>query len=140
MAKDKSWGGYNVTRYEVVNGNIDLKQAIESSDNIFFARVALELGSKKFEKGMKKLGVGEDIPSDYPFYNAQISNKNLDNEILLADSGYGQGEILINPVQILSIYSALENNGNINAPHLLKDTKTKFEEKYYFQRKYQSIN
>ena len=49
----KDWGGYNVTRYEVVNGNIDLKQAIESSDNIFFARVALELGSKKFEKGMK---------------------------------------------------------------------------------------
>lgn len=53
MAKDKSWGGYNVTRYEVVNGNIDLKQAIESSDNIFFARVALELGSKKFEKAWK---------------------------------------------------------------------------------------
>lgn len=123
--KDKSWGDYNVTRYEVVNGNIDLKQAIESSDNIFFARVALELGSKQFEKGMKKLGVGEDIPSDYPFYNAQISNKDLDNEILLADSGYGQGEILINPVQILSIYSALENNGNISAPHVLKDTKNK---------------
>ncbi|QQC95100.1 PBP2a family beta-lactam-resistant peptidoglycan transpeptidase MecA1 [Mammaliicoccus sciuri] len=123
--KDKSWGDYNVTRYEVVNGDIDLKQAIESSDNIFFARVALELGSKKFEEGMKRLGVGEDIPSDYPFYNAKISNKNLDNEILLADSGYGQGEILINPVQILSIYSALENKGNVNAPHVLKDTKNK---------------
>lgn len=123
--KDKSWGDYNVTRYEVVNGDIDLKQAIESSDNIFFARVALELGSKKFEEGMKRLGVGEDIPSDYPFYNAQISNKNLDNEILLADSGYGQGELLINPVQILSIYSALENKGNVNAPHVLKDTKNK---------------
>lgn len=123
--KDKSWGDYNVTRYEVVNGDIDLKQAIESSDNIFFARVALELGSKKFEEGMKRLGVGEDIPSDYPFYNAQISNKNLDNELLLADSGYGQGEILINPVQILSIYSALENKGNVNAPHVLKDTKNK---------------
>ncbi len=123
--KDKSWGDYNVTRYEVVNGDIDLKQAIESSDNIFFARVALELGSKKFEEGMKRLGVGEDIPSDYPFYNAQISNKNLDNEILLADSGYGQGEILINPVQILSIYSVLENKGNVNAPHVLKDTKNK---------------
>ncbi|MDT0704135.1 PBP2a family beta-lactam-resistant peptidoglycan transpeptidase MecA1 [Mammaliicoccus sciuri] len=123
--KDKSWGDYNVTRYEVVNGDIDLKQAIESSDNIFFARFALELGSKKFEEGMKRLGVGEDIPSDYPFYNAQISNKNLDNEILLADSGYGQGEILINPVQILSIYSALENKGNVNAPHVLKGTKNK---------------
>ncbi len=59
----------------MVNGNIDLKQAIESSDNIFFARVALENRGKKFEKGMKKLGVGEDIPSDYPFYNAQISKQ-----------------------------------------------------------------
>ena len=86
-------------------------------------------------KRHEKLGVGEDIPSDYPFYNAQISNKNLDNEILLADSGYGQGEILINPVQILSIYSALENNGNINAPHLLKDTKKKFGRKILFPKK-----
>ncbi|WP_436858129.1 PBP2a family beta-lactam-resistant peptidoglycan transpeptidase MecA1 [Mammaliicoccus sciuri] len=133
--KDKSWGDYNVTRYEVVNGDIDLKQAIESSDNIFFARVALELGSKKFEEGMKRLGVGEDIPSDYPFYNAQISNKNLDNEILLADSGYGQGEILINPVQILSIYSALENKGNVNAPHVLKDTKNKVWKKNIISQK-----
>ncbi|MGT0202515.1 penicillin-binding transpeptidase domain-containing protein [Staphylococcus aureus] len=74
----------NVTRYEVVNGNIDLKQAIKSSDNIFFARVALELGSKKFEKGMKKLGVGEDIPSDYPFYHCSNLNKNLDNENIIS--------------------------------------------------------
>ena len=84
---------------------------------------------------MKRLGVGEDIPSDYPFYNAQISNKNLDNEILLADSGYGQGEILINPVQILSIYSALENKGNVNAPHVLKDTKIKSGRRTSFPRK-----
>ncbi|UXR45224.1 PBP2a family beta-lactam-resistant peptidoglycan transpeptidase [Staphylococcus simulans] len=123
--KDKSWGDYFVTRFQVVNGSIDLKQAIESSDNIFFAKVALALGSQNFEKGMKRLGVGEKIPSDYPFYEAQISNKNLQNEILLADSGYGQGEILINPIQILSIYSALENNGNIPSPHVLKKTKTK---------------
>lgn len=86
-------------------------------------------------KRHEKTRCWEDIPSDYPFYNAQISNKNLDNEILLADSGYGQGEILINPVQILSIYSALENNGNINAPHLLKDTKTKFGRKILFPKK-----
>lgn len=65
----------------------------------------------------------------------KFQTKNLDNEILLADSGYGQGEILINPVQILSIYSALENNGNINAPHLLKDTKNKVWKKILFPKK-----
>ncbi len=46
--KDASWGNYNITRFKVVDGNIDLKQAIESSDNIFFfARIALALGAKK---------------------------------------------------------------------------------------------
>lgn len=48
-----------VIRFKVVDGNIDLKQAIESSDNIFFARIALALGAKKFEQGMQDLGIGE---------------------------------------------------------------------------------
>ncbi|SCT12600.1 PBP2a family beta-lactam-resistant peptidoglycan transpeptidase MecC3 [Staphylococcus caeli] len=133
--KDESWGDYNITRFKVVDGKIDLKQAIESSDNIFFARIALALGAKKFEKGMKDLGVGENIPSDYPFYKAQISNSNLNNDILLADSGYGQGEILVNPIQILSIYSALENNGNIQNPHVLRETKSQIWKKSIISKK-----
>ncbi|HCU8276465.1 TPA: PBP2a family beta-lactam-resistant peptidoglycan transpeptidase MecC [Staphylococcus aureus] len=133
--KDASWGNYNITRFKVVDGNIDLKQAIESSDNIFFARIALALGAKKFEQGMQDLGIGENIPSDYPFYKAQISNSNLKNEILLADSGYGQGEILVNPIQILSIYSALENNGNIQNPHVLCKTKSQIWKKDIIPKK-----
>ena len=37
----------------------------------------------------------------------------------MADSGYGQGQILINPLHLASIYSAFSNDGNIIEPTLL---------------------
>ncbi|ARQ05749.1 PBP2a family beta-lactam-resistant peptidoglycan transpeptidase MecB [Macrococcoides canis] len=126
--RNASWGGYEVTRFEEVNGDIDLEKAIAHSDNIFFARATLDMGSEKFIKGMKALDIGRNIPSDYYFQKGQIANpeslkNNLKNEILLADSGYGQGEILISPVQILSIYSALINEGKMMKPKLFETTK-----------------
>ena len=41
------------------------------------------------------------------------------SETELADSGYGQGKILVNPIHLSSIYSALVNGGNMVKPYLL---------------------
>ena len=40
------------------------------------------------------------------------------NEKKLADSGYGQGDILVNPIHMASIYSAFANNGNMVKPYI----------------------
>ena len=40
------------------------------------------------------------------------------NEKQLADSGYGQGNILVNPIHMASIYSAFANNGNMVKPYI----------------------
>ena len=51
---------------------------------------------------------------------SQYSNtEGIKSEIQLADSGYGQGQILINPLHLASIYSAFSNDGNIIEPTLL---------------------
>ena len=43
---------------------------------------------------------------------SQISNKGkLDNEMVLADSGYGQGEVLMTPLDVSMSYSALSIMG-----------------------------
>ncbi|NYC92304.1 penicillin-binding transpeptidase domain-containing protein [Clostridium acetobutylicum] len=52
------------------------------------------------------------------------SNGSIKDDIQLADSGYGQGEVLMNPVQLASIYTAFVNNGNIVAPYLNSDKGT----------------
>lgn len=45
------------------------------------------------------------------------SNK-IFSESILADSGYGQGEILVNPIHMASIYSAFVNEGNMLKPYI----------------------
>ena len=42
----------------------------------------------------------------------------------IADSGYGQGQILMNPVQMTSIYSSFMNDGKMMTPHVVKSTET----------------
>jgi penicillin-binding protein 3 len=58
------------------------------------------------------------LPIGYPFYKSQVANKNLSNQVLLADSGYGQGEVLVSPLHIAMFYSALSTNGDILTPIL----------------------
>lgn len=118
--KNSTWGGYNIRRVIENNNPINLSKAMADSDNIYFARVALDTGAEKFMAGLKALGMAEPVPGDYPFYTSQITNSgNFDNEILLADSGYGQGEILVSPAQMAMIYGGIVNKGNIMKPQIL---------------------
>lgn len=119
---DDSWGNYYVTRYQEVNGLFDLADAISYSDNIFFARTALKMGAAAFNRGLKELGFASAPCAEYPFPASQISNAGLISEeqtILLADSGYGQGELLVTPVHLCSIYGALCSNGSAQPLTLL---------------------
>ena len=51
---------------------------------------------------------------------SQYSNtEGIETEIQLADSGYGQGQVLVNPLHMACIYSAFCNDGNIIKPYLV---------------------
>ncbi|MEG0132832.1 MAG: penicillin-binding transpeptidase domain-containing protein [Clostridium sp.] len=118
--KDASWGGYKVTRVKDSGKPVNLVDATKYSDNIYYARTALDIGSDKFISGIRNFGVGEELTFEYPMDKSQISNDNaLDKEILLADTGYGQGEILTSPLDVALAYSALGNNGDIMQPRLI---------------------
>lgn len=117
--KDASWGGYKITRVKDPGKDINLRDAVKYSDNIYFARVALNIGEDAFINGAKNFGIGEEITFEYPMESSQISNdKTLSKEILLADTGYGQGEVLMSPLDVALAYSALGNNGDIMQPRL----------------------
>ena len=117
--KDSSWGDYYVTTlvdYPVKN----LENALVHSDNIYFAKAACALGEKDFMKGLDSLGFGEELPFDFAATASGYgSDGRIASETELADSGYGQGKILVNPIHLSSIYSALVNGGNMVKPYLL---------------------
>ena len=117
--KDKSWGDYNITTLTAYSGEKNLKNALIHSDNIYFAQATLQIGKDNFIDGLKKLKFGEDIDFELNLSKSQFSNSDtINSETLLADSGYGQGQILVNPIHMASIYSSFANNGNMVKPYL----------------------
>ena len=118
--KDSSWGNYFITRVNNITTPITLREAAKYSDNIYFAQLALKIGSENLINGIKGFGIGEELTFEYPITNSSISNNgNLDSEILLADTGYGQGELMVTPLNMALAYSALANDGNIMNPRLV---------------------
>lgn len=116
---DASWGNYKVTRVTDPGKSINLRSAVKYSDNIYFAKAALNIGEEKFINGAKSFGIGEKSTFEFPMDDSQLSNDGtLKKDILLADSGYGQGQIMVSPLDIAMAYSALANEGGIMKPRL----------------------
>lgn len=117
--KKEGWGEFDITTLTQYSEQKNLKNAMIYSDNIYFAQAALQIGKTNFADGLKKLKFGENIDFTLPISKSQISNSgNISNEKVLADSGYGQAEILVNPIHIASIYSAFINDGKMIKPYL----------------------
>lgn len=124
--KDSSWGSFKTTRVSSDVSQVDLKTALIYSDNIYAAQETLKMGEKKFRTGLDKFIFGEDLDVPISMNPAQISNEDsFNSDILLADTGYGQGELLITPIQQAAMYSVFTNNGTLVYPKLIADKETK---------------
>lgn len=117
------WGKYFVTRVTDPGRAENLMDAFVYSDNIYFAKAALNVGKDDFLKEAKNFGIGEAMNFPFPMQQSQIANDGkISNDIQLADSGYGQGQVLMNPLHEALIYSVFVNKGNLVNPVLeMKD-------------------
>lgn len=119
------WGSTPIRRVDHPAGDVNLKNALIWSDNIYFAWTALELGGNEIAQYATKYGLGEDIPFELAVDNSQIKKESTNwNDQLVADTGYGQGEVLIAPLQLASMYTAFFNDGNILIPQLVREVKS----------------
>lgn len=118
------WPYPPITRVSNYSGPVNMSNAITKSDNIYFADVALKAGWEKLEPFLKMIGFDERIPFDLrvskPGY---LNSGNYENMQLLAATGYGQGELIISPLQMACIFSSLTNNGDVMTPRLVRATR-----------------
>lgn len=125
--KDSSWGSYCVTTLHSYKP-VTLENALIYSDNIYFAKAALNIGAENMENFLQKLGFNEELPFEISMSASQYSNtEHIDAEVQLADSGYGQGQILMNPLHLASIYTAFCNEGDVIKPYLVYQEDAKAE-------------
>ena len=100
---------------------MNMESSIIDSDNIFFAWLALRLGWDRFKDYLSFIGMGESIPFDLPTQPSQVKNEeSTETYSLLAMSGYGQGELLVTPLQMACYISAFRNEGNAPVPYVVE--------------------
>jgi cell division protein FtsI (penicillin-binding protein 3) len=110
---------------------LTLSDIIKFSSNIGAAKLALELGSEPVGKFMESIGIGKKTGIDLPGEAQGIFNKkSLNSSVRLANVGFGHG-FTVTPLQMLSFYLAIANNGEWIQPKLLltntpKETKKLF--------------
>ena len=117
---------------------MNMESSIIDSDNIFFSWAALRMGWEKYKKFLTFIGMGERVPFDLVTQPSQIKkpdNESVETYVLLAMTGYGQGELLITPLQMASYISAFRNGGKAPVPYVV-DSIWQAEDKVDYVEKY----
>ena len=105
--KNYTWKENKITTLTAYRGKKILRNALIYSDNIYFAQATLKIGEQTFREGLDRLGFNQNIDVGFITSKSQYSNsETIQGEVTLANSGYGQGEVLVNPIHMASIYSA----------------------------------
>lgn len=109
---------------------ISLQDAYAYSDNTVYARTAVKLGADQWLSYVRKFGIatpGTDVqapPFDAPYYQSRAYNTLTNGQPtqfttpLLAESGFGQGQLLITPLTMTEISSTMASGGILYVPHI----------------------
>ena len=121
-------------------GNHNIYSAISNSCNSFFAEVYRKTINKngnisenydKWSKTVKSFGLGKFLNNDFPigkkgmipdsdFYDKWYPDFKWGALTTLSNS-IGQGEILVTPIQLANMMSAVANKGYYYTPHIIKE-------------------
>ena len=121
----KCWG---------VHGDVDLKKAIIMSCDIYFYNVGYRFykaNSLGMQNWSRQLGLGKetgvDLPGEAvgripdPEWKARVGETEIDKMWMPGNSvnfSIGQGDILVTPLQLASVYAAIANGGRQIKPHV----------------------
>ncbi|MDQ2953013.1 MAG: penicillin-binding transpeptidase domain-containing protein, partial [Chloroflexota bacterium] len=115
---DKSWGDYFVRSSSHAHGDYTMADGFRLSENIYFAKIGLQIGGQKIAEYAQRFGIGAAPKCDLSAAKGQLSNTGtLDRPTLVADTAYGQGELLTSPLQMALVAAAIGRGGVMPSPH-----------------------
>nr|HPN73582.1 penicillin-binding transpeptidase domain-containing protein [Candidatus Omnitrophota bacterium] len=112
------------------HGEIDVKDAIKVSCNVFFWRIGLLLGPDRIASYASKMGMGSLTGVDLPFEAAGTLPSESWKKKTMKDEWYtgetmnysvGQGYFLCTPIQTARMVSVLANGGYLVRPYIVEE-------------------
>lgn len=98
-----------------------LREALGWSLNVVFAQVGIQLGAGGLRQAAFGWGFGGEIPYDLPVTPSvvEVDPGFLDAPVALAESAFGQGQLLATPLQMALVAAGIANGGDIPRPYLV---------------------
>lgn len=110
------------------HGMVNLRQALEESCNCYFVHLGQLVGSQVLLDVAKAFGFGEStaLAGGLKSNAGNLPSREfLENEGQLAMFSFGQGELLVTPLQISVMTNAIANGGESVTPVIVKGVRTK---------------
>jgi penicillin-binding protein A len=103
---------------------LDFYEATEVSSNIWYAHAGLQIGADNMLSWAAKLGFGARIPFDLPTAASQVTGgggplSGFTDQVELANAAYGQGQVLVTPLQLALVAATVANAGTEMRPKLV---------------------
>ncbi len=107
------------------HGTLDLNGGLAHSCNTFFYNLAFGTGGEKIFNLAKKLSFGQSLKicDGISVAAGSLPKKDdLKNIAYLANFSIGQGELLLSPISILTLYCAIATDGQYFLPSIIEET------------------
>lgn len=103
----------------------DFAHAYAWSINATFAEIAVRIGAETLVQSARRFGFAEEIPFDIPLATSRLLQpRGSFNPVLLANTGFGQGQLAVTPMQMALVVAAVANNGLLMQPYLVDRVQT----------------
>ncbi len=122
-------GGHTIYNWDDIgHGEVSMTTCMQKSLNVCLVWVAQQMGNKTFYDYIKAFGIGHrtniDLSDEQIFPLALPGDTNDEGEpiwwdVSLGTNSFGQG-ISATPIQMITAISAVANEGNMMAPHLVR--------------------
>lgn len=104
-----------------VHGKLDLRDALTHSCNVTFGTLAMRLKGAGLSDAFERFGFNKNIESDFNDTLPHLPDFGKIGQGDMAQTGIGQGELLVSPMRMAMLASAYANGGVIMKPYLVDE-------------------
>lgn len=101
-------------------GTADVTRAFALSSNVDFAQIALKMGVGTFYDYLHRWGIGDSLDFQIPASRARIPPQASVVDGELAQMGFGQGALLMTPLQMALVDATIADGGTEPRPFIVR--------------------
>lgn len=98
------------------HGNLNLMDSFAHSCNGSFINIGNMLGDRNLSKLCDRMLFNSSLPIQLPYNKSEFNMSDDDDDVLKAQTYFGQGQTLVTPIHMSLIMNAIANNGVIMKP------------------------